>query len=107
MAQLAVRRPFDERDLHDDLGTDPVGPNARQPDRFGERRFRDLQPVESRAELEQQPRVESGSNLPGKDEVIVLEVSDEQCAKADPSALWVRKSADYEVLRLLALHLQP
>jgi hypothetical protein len=53
MAQLVVAGPLDEADLHDDLGTHPVGAQARQPDGFGERRLLDLERVEPRAQLEQ------------------------------------------------------
>ena len=63
MAKLAVHRPLDEGDLHDDLGPHPVRAHARQADGFGERRLRDLERVQPRAEVEQQLRVEAGADL--------------------------------------------
>ena len=59
MTKLAVRGPFDEGDLHDDLGTRPVNPQARQAFGFRERRRRNLEAIQSIAEVEQQLRVES------------------------------------------------
>ena len=70
MPELAVHRPLDERDLHDDLGADPVRAQARQPDALGERRLRDLERIQPRAEVQQQLRVEAGADLPGEDEVV-------------------------------------
>ena len=107
MAQLAVHRPLDERDLHDDLGPHPVRAQARQPDGLGERRLRDLERVQPRAQIEQQLRVEAGADLAGEDEVVPLEVADEQRAQADARALRIGEPADHELLRRLALHLQP
>ena len=45
--------------------------------------------------------------LPGEDEVVALEVADEQRAEADARALRIGEAADHELLRRLALHLQP
>src|SRR6185436_4930000 len=109
MAQLAVRRPFDEGDLDDDLRTHPVRAHARQPDGLGERRLRDLERIEPRAELQQELRVEAGADLPGVDKVVVLalrltlagrralssgEVADEQRAQTNASALRIGEPAD-------------
>ena len=107
MAKLAVHRPLDEGNLHDDLGPHPVRANARQSDGFGERRFRDLDRIEPRAKFQQQLGIEARADLPGEDEVVALEISDEQRAQADASALRIGESADHELLRRLALHLQP
>src|SRR6185436_3327993 len=43
VAELAVAGPFDERDLDDDLGADPVGAEAGKAGGAGEGRGRDLQ----------------------------------------------------------------
>src|SRR5437762_10003178 len=107
MAKLAMHRPVDEGDLYDDLGTHPVRPNARQPDGFGERRYRELERVEPGAEFHQELCVEARADLPGKNEVFILEIADQQRAQADPSALRIGEAADYKLLRRLALHLQP
>ena len=109
MAKLAVHRPFDEGDLHDDLGPHPVRAQARQPDGLGERRLRDLERIEPRAQVQQQLRVEARADLPGEDEVgrPSLEVADQQRAQADAGSLRIGEPADHELLRRLALHLQP
>ena len=46
VAQFAMHRPFDEGHLHDDLGTHPMRPNARQTDGLGKRRLRDLDRIQ-------------------------------------------------------------
>src|SRR2546429_4943413 len=107
MTKLAVNRPFDEGDLHDDLGLHPMRAQPRQPGPSREGRPGDLDRVEPRAQLQQQLRVESGANLPREYEIVVLEISDEQRAEADPLALGIGEAADHELLRRLALHLQP
>src|SRR5437867_1854925 len=107
MAKLAVNGPLDERDLHDKLGTYPVRADARQADGFGERRLRDFKAPEPLAEVQQQLRVEAGADLPGEHEVVSLEVADEQRAEPDPAPLRIGESADHELLRRLAFHLQP
>src|SRR5262245_42720796 len=105
MAKLAVRRPLDEGDLHDDLGTYPVRSNERQADSFGERRFRNLESVEPGAEIQQQLRIEACADLPGKNEVVPLEVAYKQRPQADPPALGISEAANHELLRRLAFHL--
>src|SRR5262245_54668714 len=107
MAELAVHRPFDEADLHDDLGPDPVRAQARQAGPFRERRRRELDRVEPGAQIEQEPGVEAGPDFSGEDEIVALEVADEQRAQADAAALWISEAADDQLLRRLALHLQP
>jgi hypothetical protein len=42
MTKLAVRSPFDETDVDDDLRANPMRAHARQADGFGERRLGDL-----------------------------------------------------------------
>src|SRR5438132_11998317 len=107
MAKLPVHRPLDESDLHDDLGTHPMRAFARQADRSGERRLRDLERIQPRAEVQQQLRIEARADLAREDKVdaALFEVADEQRAKADASALRSGEPADQELLRRLALHL--
>src|SRR5262249_20704724 len=107
MAQFAVYGPLDERDLHDDFGYYPMGSNARQPCGPCERRFRDLQPVESRTQIQQQLRIEAGADFAGEDEIVPIEVSDEQCTQTHAGSLRIRVSANNEFLRRFALHLEP
>jgi hypothetical protein len=45
MAQFAVIGPFDEANLHDDLGPHPVRAQTRQTDGFRKRRFGDFELV--------------------------------------------------------------
>src|SRR5206468_11272638 len=52
MAELAVHRPLDEGDLHDDLGAHPVRAHARQPDGLGERPVPDLDPIQPPPKVE-------------------------------------------------------
>src|SRR5439155_5580075 len=107
MPQLAVHGPLDEGDLHDDLRARPMRAQAGQPLRARERRRRDLDPIEPRAQIEQQLRVEAGADLAGEHEIVLLEIPDEQRAEADASALRIGEAADDELLRRLAFHLQP
>src|SRR5438552_3720234 len=69
MPQLAVRRPLDERHLHDDVRPGPVCAQAWQSFRLGERRRRCLDRIEAAAQVEQKRRVETGADFPGEDEV--------------------------------------
>src|SRR5215510_11898310 len=107
MAQLAVRGPLDECNLDDDFGQDPMCTNAWQSFSFRERRFRDLELVQPRTKLQQQPGVEAGADFAGKDEIVTIEVPHEQRTKTDAAALRIRESANDEFLSSLALHLQP
>src|SRR5688572_321511 len=81
MPQLAVNGPLDEGDLDNDVRLHPVGAETRQSCSGGERRLRDLEPVEACSQLEQQSCVEPGADLSGEDEVLSLVVADEQGAK--------------------------
>jgi hypothetical protein len=51
MAQFAVIGPFDETNLHDDLGPHPVRAQTRQTDGFREWCFGNLKLISSRAEI--------------------------------------------------------
>src|SRR5262245_3412266 len=109
MAQLAVDGPLDEGDLHHDLGTHPVRAQARQPGRFRERRLRDLDAIEPRAQIEQQLRVEARADFAGEHEIVWLalrlalrapralsrgEIPDEQRTEPDARALRIGEAAD-------------
>src|SRR3984893_1626840 len=107
MPQLAVHGPLDEADPHDQLRTYPVRAQARQPLRLRERRYRQLDRVESRAQIEEQLRVEAGADLSHEDEIVAVVVADEQRTETGARALRIGKAADHELLRELALHLQP
>src|SRR5690242_8084764 len=99
--------PLDERHLYHDLRLHPVRAHPRQASRLREWRRRDLQRIELRAQLTQKLRVEAGADFTGEDEVVALVVADEQRAESDASALRVGEAADDELLRRLALHLEP
>src|SRR4026209_1272369 len=107
MAQLAVAGPRDEGDRADGLGARPVRPVARQADGPREGRPRDGERVELLAELPEQLRVEAGADLSREHEVVALEIADEQRAQADPLASRIGETSDHELLRRLALHLEP
>src|SRR4051794_22360829 len=98
MPELAVHRPFDEPDLHDDLGTNPMA-MARQAFAFRERRRLDGQRVETFSEFEQELGVETRADLPGKSEVVTVVVADEQRPEADARSLGICETADDEFLR--------
>ena len=85
-----------KRDLHDDLRPHPVRAQARQALGLRERRLRDLERVEPRAQVEQQRRVEAGADLPGEARSRPVEVADEQRAEADARALRIGEAADDE-----------
>ena len=91
--------PFDEGDLHDDLGTHPVRPNTREPDGFVERRFRYLKRIEPRAEFHKQLGIEARADFSSEDEVLILEIADKQSAQSDASSLGVGEPAHHEFLR--------
>src|SRR5687767_4637050 len=107
MPELAVHGPLDETDLHDDGRSDPVGAETGKALGLRERRLRDFERVEPRAQVEQQLCVETGADLAGKDEVLSFVIADEQGAEADARALRIGEPADYELLRRLAFHLEP
>src|SRR6476661_7254961 len=102
--ELALRRPLDEGNLDDDLGTHPVRPNARQSDGLCKRGGWDLERIEPCAKIEQQPGVKARTDLSGEDEVFLFEVADEQRAQTDARALRIGKPSYHELLRGLALH---
>ena len=107
VTQLAVHRPFDEADLRDHFGTDPVRAHPRQAAALRERRLRDLHRVQPGPKLEQQLRIESRSDLAREDEIVLVVVPDEQRAQSDAPALRIREAADDELLRRFAFHLEP
>src|SRR5687767_10942712 len=107
MSQLVVDRPLGERDLHDDRRLRPVRTNARQSGGFGEGRFADFDAIEASTKIEQQLRVETSTNLAGKNEVVAFEVPHQQRAEADTSSLGIGEPADDELLARLAFHLEP
>ena len=93
--------------LHGDFRPDPVRAHARQPDRLGERRFRDFHRVEPRPQLHQQFRIKTGADLAGEHELSLVVMADQQRAESDASALGIGEAADHELPRRLALHLDP
>src|SRR5439155_12642878 len=99
MAKFPLCRPLNEGDLHDDLRTHPVRPNARQPNGFGEGRCWERKRVEPSAEFQQELCVEARADLSGKNEVFILEIADQQRTQTDPSALRIGEAADYKLLR--------
>src|SRR5262245_37165638 len=107
MAQLAMCRPLDERNLHDDFGSHPVCANARESFALREWGVRDFEVVQPSTKFQQQFRVEARADFTGEDEIIPIEVAYEQRAETDAAALRIRESADDEFLSSLALHLQP
>src|SRR5262245_51933255 len=107
MPKLAVDGPFDERHLNDEIRSDPMSMEARQTFGPRERRRRNLDCVEPGAKRQEQLRIESRTELARKDEVVAIEIADEQRAEADASALRIGESADDQLLRRLALHLEP
>src|SRR5688500_5376104 len=107
MAELAVNRPFDERYLDDDFRAGPVRTQARQADRPGERRCRDLEGVQPGPQIQQQLRIEAGAHFPGKYQVGTLEIADEQRAETDARTLGIGETPDHEVLHGFAFHFEP
>jgi hypothetical protein len=82
MAELAVTGPFDERDLHHDLGPDPVSAETRKADRAREWRRRSLERIEPLAQREEERSVETGADLSGVNQVLPFEIADEERAEA-------------------------
>src|SRR6185369_345866 len=107
MAKLAVHGPFDKPDLHLDFRPHPVCAHTRQTNSTRERWFLDLQLVELRTQIQQQLRIESGSNLSGKNEIVIFEVTNKKRAQTDSLPLRIRKPTDEKILRQLAFHLEP
>src|SRR4051812_16556989 len=107
MAKLPMLRPFNERDLNDDLRLHPVRANARQSSPLGERSLVDFGAIELRTQLVQHLCIEARSHLSGENKVVAFVVSDQQRAKSSARAEWVGEAADDELLRGFALHLEP
>ena len=107
MAEFAVGGPFDKANLDADPWLDPMRAQSRQPFRFGEWCFGNFDLVQLRAKIEQQFSVKPGSDLSRENEIAVFVITNEERAQADALALRIRKTTNNEVLRQLALHLQP
>src|SRR4051794_31379583 len=107
MAQLAMHRPLDEGDLDDDVWLYPVGAQPGQAGSLREGSRVHLERVQPGAQFEQQLRIESGPDLAGEGEIVAVVIADHQRTQADASPLRIREAADHELLRELALHLQP
>ena len=99
MPQLAVNRPLNKSDLHDDVRPNPVSANARQAGSLGEGRSGDLDPIQTFPQLTQHLRIESGSNFPRKEQIVTLEMTNEQCAQANARTLWIGEATDHEIAR--------
>src|SRR6266851_2065977 len=107
MSQLPMHRPLNKPNLHDNLRSHPVRAHLRQTDGSGKRRLRNLELIQLCAQIHEQLRVKTSSNLPCEHEVVTIEVANKQRAKTDTLALWICEPADDEFLRHLAFHLQP
>src|SRR5262245_14864583 len=107
MAQLSMHRPFDECDLHDDFRTCPVSAQSRESFRLRERCGRDFHRVQARTQFEEEPGIKAGADLAREYEVFIFEVANQQRAQANARALRIRETANHELLRSLALHLEP
>ena len=105
--KLVVIRPLNEADLHDDLGLDPMGAQAREADCFSKRRLFDCDLIELASQVEQKVCIKAGADLAGEDEIIAVVITNQQSAQADSFALGIGEAADYEFLGQLAFHLQP
>src|SRR5258707_1786195 len=51
--------------------------------------------------------MEAGADLPGEDKIFVFKIADEERAQPNASAWGVGDPGDHQLLRFLALHLQP
>src|SRR5438477_2567501 len=80
---------------------------ARQPRATRERRCRNLQPVQARAQLQEELGVEAGADLAREDEALPFEVAHQQRAQSDARASWLGEPTNDQLLPHLALHLQP
>src|SRR5215475_13562256 len=69
MPELAVHRPLQERGLHHDLGTRPVGAPPGKALALRERRRRELEGIELPAQAAQALRVQPRADFAGEDEV--------------------------------------
>src|SRR5215468_3174801 len=70
VAQLAVRRPLDERDLNDDFRPNPVRADARHAFSLCKRRVRDFEFVETRAKIDQHSGVKTRADLSSKGKIV-------------------------------------
>src|SRR5262249_49685942 len=74
---------------------------------FRKRRFRDLEFVQPGTKIQQQLRVEAGSDLAREHEIVCVVIPHQKCAKSDAAALRICESANDEFLSRLAFHLEP
>src|SRR5436190_23511425 len=107
MAQLSVDCPLNESNLHYNLRLNPVSAQSWQSFRAGERRFFNLQFVESRPQAQQQFSVKAGADLSGKDKIAAVVITDQPCAQPHALSLRIREAADGKLLGQPAFHLQP
>src|SRR5262245_5032912 len=107
MTQFTVHCPLDEGYLHDDLGLYPMCAKSRKPLGLRKGRFGKLDPIQPRAQVQQELRVKSGADFAGKHEIMLMKISNQQRSQSHATALRIRESADDELLRSFAIHLQP
>src|SRR5215216_4938210 len=99
--------PLNESNLHGDLRLYPVRAQSRQTFGYSEWRFWNFEFVELFAQIQEQFRIESSSDLSRENEVVTFVITNQQRAQADALALRIRKAADQKILRQLAFHLEP
>src|SRR5438034_6703542 len=102
MPELSMHRPFNEADVHNNLRTHPMCPQARQPDSFGKWWLRYLQMVQLCAQIQKQFGVEAGADLSGEDEVVSFKVTNQKRPEANTLALRIGEPTHNEFLRHLA-----
>src|SRR5262249_3676474 len=104
---LAVRSPFAEPDLSDELRADPVHALPLDARRVRERGCGALELRQHAREPVELPPVEAGPDLPRVAERSVLLVAHEQRADPGPAALRVGPPDHHELLLQDALELEP
>ncbi len=108
MAQPPVRRPFGETDLGDEPGFHPVHPRPGQATDGFEGRLRSLIGRQGRVQAGQGAPIEAGAHLAGVSQLAVaVVVAQQQRAEPGAGSPRVGVAADDELLRVLALELQP
>jgi hypothetical protein len=98
MPQLPMRGPLDEGDPNDHFWTYPVRAEAGQTCAFRKRRSRHCQCVEPLSKIQQELRIETGPDLPRKDEITAFVVADKQSAQTDSSTLRIGEPANDQFL---------
>src|SRR5215204_2849324 len=99
MTKLAIDCPLNKTNLDHDLRLDPVSTHTGQADCFCKRRFQCLKLVELRSKIEKKFCIESSPNLSCKNEVVVFEVTNQQCAESDTLPLRISKTTHDKFLR--------